>query len=115
MTDNIGLSALLDQKTIFYNHTSKEDAIHHGEYGLTECIMKRGYTIDCMLEKYQGVDWLNHANMFYNSGEPPSRRGKYFGCSIDPFEVVFHKWYWHNPNDSIVSFDVVEKYVKSKI
>ena len=52
MTDNIGLHLLLDEKTIFYDHTSKHDAIHYGEYGLTECIFKRGYTIDCMLKKY---------------------------------------------------------------
>jgi hypothetical protein len=115
MTDSIGLQIFLDQKNIFYNHESKVNAIHSGEYGLTECIFKRGYTIDCMLKKYQGVDWLDKQNMNFNSGEPPSRKGKYFGESIDPFEAVFHKWYWHNPDDSMVSFDIVDKYVKKCI
>ena len=113
MTDHIGLKLLLDKNTIFYNHQSKDDAIHYSEYELTECIFKAGYTIDCMLKKYEGVDWLDKQNMHYNSCEPPSRRGKYFGDSIDPFEVIFHKWYWNNPADSMVSFDVVENYVNT--
>jgi ubiquinone/menaquinone biosynthesis C-methylase UbiE len=41
--------------------------------------------------------------------------GYIIGESINPFEVVFHKWYWHNPDDSMVSFDIVDNYVKSKL
>ena len=68
-----------------------------------------------MLKKYQGVDWLDPKNMHYNSGKPPSRTGMYFGESIDPFEVVFHKWYWHDNDTSMVSFDIVDKHVKNTL
>ena len=115
MTDSIGMKLFLEQKNIFYNNKSKDDTIHYGEYGLTQCIFKQGYTIDCMLKKYQGVNWLDPRNMHYNLGKPPSRKGTYFGKSIDPFEVVFHKWYWSDSDKSMVSFDVVEKYVMNKL
>ncbi|NDB86147.1 MAG: hypothetical protein EB127_26110, partial [Alphaproteobacteria bacterium] len=111
MTDHIGLKLLLNKQTIFFDHKTKVDAIHNGEMSVAKCIFDANYTIDCMLKKYQGVDWLKSSNWSINNYESPSRRGKYFGVSIDPFEVVFHKWYWHNPADSMVSFDVVEKYV----
>jgi hypothetical protein len=111
LTDQVGLNLLLDRPSIYLNYASKADSVHNGEFAITKCILENGYSIDCMLEKFQGVDWLDKSNWSYNSCEPPSRRGKYFGGSIDPFEVIFHKWYWHNPNDSMVSFDIVEKYV----
>jgi hypothetical protein len=111
MTDHIGLNLLLNKQTIFFNHKTKVDAIHNGEMALAKCMFDENYTIDCMLEKFQGVNWLDKSNWSFNSCEPPSRKGKYFGGSIDPFKVIFHKWYWHNPSDSMVSFDIVENYV----
>ena len=115
LTDQIGLDLLLKRESIFSNYTSKADSVHFGEFGISKCILENGYNFDCMLKKCEGVNWLDKSNWSFNSCEPPSRRGKYFGGSIDPFEVVFHKWYWHNPNDSMVSFDIVDKYVKSKL
>jgi hypothetical protein len=113
LTDQIGLNLLLNKPSIYLNYESKADSVHNGEFGITKCIIENGYSIDCMLEKFQGIDWLDKSNWSFNNCEPPSRRGKYFGGSIDPFEVIFHKWYWHNPNDSMVSFDIVDKYVKN--
>jgi len=114
MTDRLGLEVLLKEETIFYNHTNKNDCIKNGEYSLSKCMFKNGYTIDCMLTRYKGLDWLDKANWSMNNCIPPSRKHSFYGTSINPFEVIFHKWYWHNFLDSPVSFDIVEQYVKSK-
>ena len=106
---------LLKRESIFSNYTSKSDSVHFGEFGISQSILENGYNFDCMLKKCQGVNWLDKTNWSFNNYEPPSRRNKYFGESINPFEVVFHKWYWHNPDDSMVSFDIVDNYVKSKL
>lgn len=111
-TDAIGLSCLQREKTIFCNHKTKYSAIVSGEYGLSNCIFRNGYTIDCMLNKYQGIDWLDKQNWGLNQNIHPSRYKSFYGRSIDPYEVIFHKWFWHNePNR--VSFDTVERYIDS--
>ena len=70
MTDQIGLDLMIKDGTIFDSN----------------CILKHGYSIDCIVERL---------------GEP-----------IDPFEVVFHTWYWANPKNSDVDIDTVRAYVK---
>ena len=47
MTDKLGLKLLIDEKTIFCNHPDKRSAIVNGEYGLSRCMFKNNYTIDC--------------------------------------------------------------------
>jgi hypothetical protein len=109
MVDNIGLNMLKSQKTIFCNHKDKYSAIVNGEYGLSNCILKNGYSIDCMLPKYQNIDWTNNNNYNLNNNTHPSRKNSFYGCSINPYDVIFHKWYWHN-NDN-VNFDIIKQYV----
>lgn len=94
-TDYIGLSCFVNQRTIFTNHPTKEDAIVNGEYGLSRCIFKHGYTIDCLIPTYSGIDWTNPKNHMLNDCLHPSRNGSFFGRDISPYEVVMHKWYWH--------------------
>jgi GR25 family glycosyltransferase involved in LPS biosynthesis/tetratricopeptide (TPR) repeat protein len=112
MTDKIGLNLFINNREIFYNCKTKYDAIGC-ENALSQCIFNNGYTIDCMLEKFKGVNWLDKANWSLNNCQPPSRKNKYFNKSIDPFEVIFHKWYWENPADSMVSYDIVSLYVNN--
>ena len=113
MTDAIGLELLLKKGTVFYNHSTKYDAVKDGELGMSECILQNGYTVDCMLEKYRGLDWSDKANYTINNNQYPSRNNSYFGKSINPFEVIFHKWFWTNPADSDVSLDIVQAHVKT--
>ena len=94
-TDCIGLSCLINQRTIFTNYSNKEDVIVHGEYGLSRCIFKHGYTIDCLIPTYTGIDWTNTNNHMLNDCLHPSRKGSFFGRDLSPYEVVMHKWYWH--------------------
>jgi hypothetical protein len=111
-TDKTGLDLILADGTIFYDHNTKHDAIINGEYALTKCIMNAGYTIDCMLHKYQRVNWLDRANWNMNNKIHPSRHNSFYGKSIIPYEVVFHKWFWHNEG-KLVSFDIIDDYVKN--
>jgi hypothetical protein len=109
MVDNIGLNLLKKQKNIFCNHNSKYSAIVNGEYGLSNCILKNGFLIDCMLPKYQNIDWSNNDNYNLNNNIHPSRKNSFYGYSINPYDVIFHKWYWHNANN--VSFEIIKQYV----
>ena len=113
MVDKIGLTLLQNQKNIFCNHSDKYTAIVNGEYGLSNCIIKNGYTIDCMLSKYKNIDWTDINNHNKNNLVHPSRKNSFFGKSIDPYEVIFHKWFWHG--QETVNFDIIEKYVNDHI
>jgi hypothetical protein len=110
--DKEGLQLILEDGTIFYNHKTKVDAILNGEYALSRCIINKGFTIDCMLEKYKNINWYDSKNHFQNNNKHPSRKNSYFGKNIDPYEVIFHKWYWHgNP---YVSLYIIEHYTNIK-
>jgi len=109
MVDNIGLELLKNQKNIFCNHIDKYNAIINGEHGLSKCILKNGYTIDCMLPRYQNVDWTDANNYQLNNNMYPSRKNSFYGNSINPYDVIFHKWYWHGTDT--VNFDIIKQYV----
>lgn len=109
MVDNIGLNLLKKQKNIFCNHNDKRSAIVNGEYGLSNCIFKNGFSIDCMLPKYQNIDWTNNDNYKLNNNIHPSRRNSFYGYSINPYDVIFHKWHWHN--NANVNFEIIKQYV----
>ena len=107
-----GLELVLKDGKIFYNHETKRDAIINGEYGLSRCIINNGFTIDCMLDKYKNINWYDGRNHFLNHNKHPSRYNSYFGISINPYEVIFHKWYW---NDCpYVSLDIIENHTQKK-
>lgn len=109
MVDQIGLDILKKQGTIFQNHSTKHSAIIHGEYGLSNCILNNGYSIDCMLRKYQGIDWRDRSNYRMNKNIHPSRKNSFHSKSINPYEVVFHKWFWHG--EETVNYDIIEQHV----
>jgi hypothetical protein len=109
LVDAVGLDVLTRQKTIFCQHPDKYSAIVHGEYGLSNCILKHGYSLDCMLPPYQNLDWTDPKNYNLNNNLHPSRKNSFYNQSIDPYDVIFHKWYWHGLET--VNFDVVKDYV----
>jgi hypothetical protein len=111
MTDQIGLQILQNQKTIFCDHLTKTRAILDGEYGLSKCIFSHGYTIDCMLQRYQGIDWTDPRNYTLNNNIHPSRHNSFYGTSINPYEVIFHKWFWHGEKHT-VNFHMIDEYKK---
>lgn len=109
-TDKIGFNILINKNDIFTYHETKYSAIIYGEYGLTNEIFKQGYSIDCLLYKYKNIDWSDKKN--WTVPNFPSRKYQYDGIDIHPFEVVFHKCFWHNPNDTNVSVDYFIKYIE---
>jgi len=108
MTDSIGLNIISSESTIFCNHPTKHSAIVNGEYGISTCILKHGYSIDCMLPQYQNIDWTDSKNYTLNNNIHPSRKNSFFGKSINPYDVIFHKWFWHN--QPTVNFDIIKEY-----
>lgn len=109
-TDSTGYRVLREKGTIFQDHATKHSAIVNGEYGLSRAILESGFTIDCMLTAYQGIDWKNKNNWNQNKNLHASRKGKYFGKSIDPYEVIFHKWKWTDSEK--VNFEIIDQYKK---
>jgi hypothetical protein len=113
MVDKIGLELLQNKKTIFCDHASKYDVIINGEYGLSNCILDSGYSIDCMIPKYKNLDWTNSMNYNLNNNIHPSRKNSFYGNSINPYDVIFHKWHWHNCEN--VNFDIIKAHVDNFI
>ncbi len=112
--DKVGLCSVLKNKPVFTSHKSKDEAIYIGEYGLTEAILQDGHSIDCLLYKYNGSDWLDTKHRLYASkSNYPTRDKWYDGISINPFEVVFHKWYWQG--FPLVGFNETMRYRDWKI
>lgn len=111
MTDNYGLNLLKNENNIFCNHKDKYHAIVDGEYGLSSCILKNGYSIDCMIRKYQGIDWRDSKNYNLNNNEHPSRKNSFYNNSLNPYEVIFHKWYWKDKDN--VNLNIIEQYVNN--
>jgi hypothetical protein len=111
MVDKAGLQLLRNQRNIFFNHPDKYSAIVNGEYGVSNCILNNGFSLDCMLSKYQNVNWRDNRNYHLNNNKHPSRKNTYFNTSINPYEVVFHKWFWHG--EETVNFDIIDQYVRN--
>jgi hypothetical protein len=115
MTDQIGLDLLKNTNAVFSYHLSKYSAIVHGEYGTSECIRSNGYSVDCMLRQYQGIDWEDNKNWHMNSSFHPSKKNRCFGHDLIPYEVIFHKWYWNPLENGVfggtVNFDIIKDYV----
>ena len=112
VVDRIGLNAILENGKVFVDHPTKKEAVQIGEWGITEEITKRGFGIDCLLYRYQGLDWSDESNW---KKDYPSRGGSYDGESISPFEVMFHKPLWHGEtsfDETRVNTRLTNKYVK---
>jgi hypothetical protein len=109
MTDQIGLKLLKEEKTIFCNHETFRDDIINGEYGISNCIFKHNFTIDCMLRKYQNINWEDKNNYNLNNNNHPSREKSFYKNSINPYEVIFHKWFWKN--STTVNGEIIQQYV----
>ena len=109
MVDYVGLDLLLHEKTIFCNNPDKSSTVINSEYGMSKCILKNGYSIDCMLPKYQNIDWTDEKNHNKNYNRHPSRQNSNYGYSINPYDVIFHKYYWHN--EGCVNYNIIKQYI----
>ena len=111
VTDNIGLDLLKKENTIFCNQPDKYNAIVNGEYALSKCILKNGYSLDCMIRKYQNIDWTDEKNYNLNNNLHPTRKNSFYNNSLNPYELIFHKWHWKDLDK--VNFEIIEQYVNN--
>jgi hypothetical protein len=102
-TDTQFLKILLKDGSIFRNYDNKLFIIMYSEYGLSTCAFRSGYSIACMLRNYD-KDWSDIDN-WEVMPKPISRCPE---C-VNPYEVIFHKWYWTDVPD-LVCFDIIENY-----
>ena len=58
---------LWDAQHVFECHNDLRHAIYHAELGSARAIFAAGYTIDCLMLRYQGIDWRNPNNWSCNN------------------------------------------------
>lgn len=112
-TDDIGLQLIRNRQDIFVDHKTKISAIS-AEYAITKTIMHNGYNIDCLLNRYQNINWRDNKYWKLYERMFPDRLNTYDGLSIHPLEVVFHKWYWSDYPNQLIFYDYCTKYYKWK-
>ena len=54
-----------------------------------ECgtLLQAGYNLDCLMLRYQGVDWQDHSKWRCGGMVVPHQQGTYDGTSLNPLEV----------------------------
>lgn len=75
------------------NNMGFKQVIINKEIGMSQIALKKGYNINCILSKYRDLDYLTidkDINPTSIDGDPYFK-DKYFGKTIDPYEVVFFK------------------------
>ena len=94
-TDTVGLELLQRNDTIFKCYDTLEDVVFFSERGVSETILNAGYSIDCLMSRYQGIDWQAARHMVdsygCNGDLNPLQPGFYDGTDVDPMEVMFIK------------------------
>lgn len=105
------LQVVRERGTSFQQHPDKVAAILSGEYNLTTVLLNEGYDIDCLLKAYQGIDWRNETNWQCNYQAHPSRANSYYGISMHPLEVIFHKSHWAGTSELVLG-DYTSQYMK---
>lgn len=88
------LEVLVKKSIVFENHPDKVHAAIHGEYALSNVLLANGIGMDCLLKAYQGIDRFDKDEWDCNNGIHATRNGSYFGTTLNPLEVIFHKKRW---------------------
>ena len=52
-----------------------------------------------------------------NNNKHPSRKNSFYGHSLNPYELIFHKWYWApgdpNYDTNPCNFEIIRQYVEN--
>jgi hypothetical protein len=92
VTDKIGLDIGVKNR-IFETSVrvrTKDDVIKHKEVKFSTDVLNAGYNIGSQLSAFKGVDFRNQQPN-YDEQDCTCSKGSYFGTSVQPFEVIFHK------------------------
>jgi hypothetical protein len=111
-TDFLGLSVLLqggskdgsDPPGVFECHASRQDTIWLTELSISTRIINSGYSIDCLLTKYQTMHFSEKNNYKCTLPGNPYMDKMMDGTSLEPYEVVFIKY-----NDKEATLEPQEK------
>ena len=68
MPPQVGLRVLREDGRVLACYEAMSDTIFHAEVGSSAAIMDRGYTIDSLMLRYQGIDWRNQSNWNCTAG-----------------------------------------------
>lgn len=88
-TDAEGWQLLANEPGVFRCHGSKWESRYHSDAGASLAMLKNGWTIDCLLTRYQGIDWTSTSSWQCNQRVRPDFEHHYDGISITPYETVF--------------------------
>ncbi len=99
-TDFTGLSILLKDSTndgtiragVFGCYLSKSDTTMISEIRISTLVLNSGYKIDCLLTKYQTIDFSKKNNYQCTVHGNPYTDKNMDGTSLEPYEVVFVKY-----------------------
>jgi hypothetical protein len=77
---------------IFGCYPSKGDVSVYSEVASSTRILDEGYMIDCVLTKYQTINFKEKYNHGCNQNKLPYVDKEFEGISLEPYEVVFIKF-----------------------
>ncbi len=100
VTDFIGFTIMLKpgahggsrSEGIFGCYPSKGDVSVYSEVASSTRILDEGYMIDCVLTKYQTINFKEKYNHGCNQNKLPYVDKEFEGISLEPYEVVFIKF-----------------------
>lgn len=71
----VGLKVLLNDANVFKCFSSLDEAIWHAEAGSSLAILNANYNLDCLMLRYQGIDWRqpDYRECNAGSGSHPSK------------------------------------------
>lgn len=88
--DGIGLE-ILTRAGVFICYATQAETVQKAEIKASSAILDAGYNIDCLLLRYQGIDWRLRQHHKCNQRRNPIPEHAYDGISIHPLETLFIK------------------------
>ena len=79
------------QGRIFHCWSSLAETVIHSELGASAALFVAGHNIDCLMLRYQGVNWRSKEALDCNAGLNPIQNNFNDGINVDPLEVMFIK------------------------
>ncbi|KAK9817964.1 hypothetical protein WJX72_005006 [[Myrmecia] bisecta] len=90
-TDRTGLMVLRNKRTVLNCWSNIGETVMHSELGASKAIIEAGYNLDCLMLRYQGLDWRDSRASACNANFNPVQQSFYDGINVDPLEVLFIK------------------------
>ena len=88
-TDSYGWELITSKDEIMTCHESEWKKRYFSDAGASLEILKAGKGLDCLLTRYQNVDWTSPANWQCNKRVRPDIDLHYDGISMTPYETLF--------------------------